>query len=488
MAISSQAVAVPEYGLYVGGAWQAAGDVYERNNPARPHELVGRFAIAGRAHVDAAYAAARAAARGWAGTAAIERGQVLEGAAALLETRAEEIAQALTAEEGKAIRDARAEVHRGVAILRYFAAECLQPEGEVYASATPDTLLFTVREPLGVVTAITPWNFPVAIPLWKIAPALAFGNAVVWKPAEIAPLCAVKLTEVLAEAGLPPGVLNLLTGPASGGLGDALTSHAAVDAITFTGSNRIGAAIRRQAAERGAKVQLELGGKNPVVVLPDANLERAADLAVRGAMLSTGQRCTSTSRAILVDDCADSFIAEVVKRVNALRVGDPADEQTDVGPLASAAQYKMVSDYFAIAREEGYQPACGGTAADPSGGYFVEPTVYLDVAPGSRIWREEIFGPVLALTYARDFDEAIALANDSEFGLSASVFTRDLRTALQFARRIEAGVVHINGETAGAEPHVPFGGMKASSSHSREQGKAARDFFTDIKTIYAEAR
>jgi aldehyde dehydrogenase (NAD+) len=479
--------AVATHGVFVGGRWRATESTYECRNPARPAEVVGRFAAAGPAEVDAAYAAARAAAPGWRALGAIARGEVLHRAAAELDRRREEIAQALTAEEGKAIRDARGEVARGAAVLRYFAGECAQPEGEVYASATPGTLLYTVREPLGVVAAITPWNFPVAIPVWKLAPALAFGNAVVWKPAASVPLCAVKIVEAFEAVGLPAGVLNLLTGRAADGLGAALVEHPGVDAITFTGSNATGQALRRTAAERGLKIQLELGGKNPVVVLADADLERAVELTVRGAMFSTGQRCTATSRAIVVEEIADRFAEALLARVAALRVGDPADETVDVGPLASAEQYRSVSAALEQARDEGLEAACGGTASAPEEGYFVAPTVYLDVDPGLKTAREELFGPILAVIRARDPEHALALANDTPFGLSASVFTRDLRTALDFAGRMQAGVVHVNGETAGAEPHVPFGGMKGSSSHSREQGKAAREFFTDVKTIYAEA-
>jgi aldehyde dehydrogenase (NAD+) len=281
-------------------------------------------------------------------------------------------------------------------------------------------------------------------------------------------------------------VLNRLTGASSGGLGRALTSHPEIDAITFTGSNAVGRALRDTAAERGLKLQLELGGKNPVVVLADADLDRAVEATVRGAMFSTGQRCTATSRAIVVEEIADAFQEKLLARVATLRVGDPADEAVELGPLASAEQHESVRGWLESARAEGLTPAAGGTASPPLEGYFVAPTVYLDVDPASRIACEELFGPILAVLRAPDRDAAIALANDTRFGLSASIFTRDLGAALEFADRIEAGVVHINGETAGAEPHVPFGGMKASSSHSREQGRTAREFFTDVKTIYAE--
>jgi acyl-CoA reductase-like NAD-dependent aldehyde dehydrogenase len=480
------ATGVAEYGLLIDGRWRRAARCFERHNPARPAEVVGRSAAAAPGHVEDAYAAATAAAAGWAGLPATRRGEILGQAADLVLARESDMAATLTFEVGKAIRDARAEVRRSAAILRYFAGECLQPLGAVYPSATPGTLLHSVREPLGVVCAITPWNFPLAIPAWKLAPALAFGNTVVWKPAEIASGSAALLAIALTDAGLPPGVLNLITGPAAS-IGDAVIGHPAAAAITFTGSNAVGRRIAVQAAERGAKFQLELGGKNPVVVLPDADLERAVECTVRGAMLSTGQRCTATSRAIVVGERHDEFGERLSAAVEGLVVGDPFDEATDVGPLASAAQHQTVRSYLEIARRAGHRLACGGGATDPQDGYYVDPTVYLDVDPGSRIARDEIFGPVLAVMRARDLDAALAIANASEYGLSASVFTRDLGAALAFARRVHAGVVHVNGETAGAEPQVPFGGMKSSSSHSREQGKAALEFFTDVKTVYLEA-
>lgn len=481
-----EALPAGDHGLLIDGSWRATAEYLERWNPARPSELVGRSASATAADVDAAVSAARAAAPEWAGATAPARADVLRTAADLLLEREARIATTLTLEEGKAIRDARAEVQRAAAILRYFAGECLQPLGEVYASATPDTLLHTVRVPLGVVGAITPWNFPIAIPAWKVAPALAFGNAVVWKAAQIASGTAAELAGALHDAGLPPGVLNLLTGTAAQ-IGNALVAHPGLDAITFTGSNAVGRAIAATAAPRGTKLQLELGGKNPVVVLADADLDQAVACTVRGAMLSSGQRCTATSRAIVVRELCDAFAERVAAVVGELVVGDPLDERTDVGPLASAAQHAGVRGYLEVAAQEGLQLVCGGGTSDPAGGYYVEPTVYRDVPPASRLAREEIFGPVLAITPADSFDAALALANDTEFGLSASIFTRDLDRALAFSRRAEVGIVHVNGETAGAEPHVPFGGMKASSSHSREQGKAAAHFFTDVKTVYVHA-
>ena len=481
----SETVAVHQGRVLVGGEWIEPERSYECRSPADPTRVIGRFGTSGPAEVDAAYGAAREAALGWAQRSALERGEVLRRAAELVSERSEQLAVSLALEEGKAIRDARAEVRRGVAILRYFAAECSQAVGEVYPSANPDTMLYTTREPLGVVCAITPWNFPVAIPLWKLAPALAYGNTVVWKPAEVTPVCAVQLAEIFTQAGLPAGALNLLTG-SSKAVGEPLTTHELLDGITFTGSVAVGERIRSLAAESGTKVQLELGGKNPAVVLDDADLELAVELILRGAMLSTGQRCTATSRAIVASGRMDEFAERLLARADTLTVGDPLSDDTDIGPLSSREQFDSVVGYLHVAEQEGLELLRGGPPGGPDPGYFVEPTVYLDPQRRSRLSWEEVFGPVLCLIPAGDEQEALEIANETKFGLSASVFTRDLYSALRFSRGLRAGVVHVNGETAGAEPQVPFGGMKASSSHSREQGKAAVEFFTDIKTVYVE--
>jgi alpha-ketoglutaric semialdehyde dehydrogenase len=473
-------------GILINGEWVAPEATYEVRNPARPSEVVGEFARAGPEHVDAAYRAARDALAGWRRTPAIQRGEILDRAAQLLAERTEDLATAFTREEGKTIAETRVEVARGAQILRYYAGETAQPRGEVHPSGFSGRFLYSVREPLGVVCLITPWNFPVAIPLWKIAPALAYGNTVVWKPATITPGCAVGVAEALRDAGVPEGVLNLVTGPASA-IGGSLTDHEEVDGISFTGSLEIGRQIQLRAIERGVKVQLELGGKNPVVVLPDADLDQAVEQTVRGAMMSAGQKCTATSRAILVGDGAERFVPRLLERVRALRVGDPLRADVDVGPLASAEQLESVLGYLDVARQEGHELAVGGRRLEEEGeGYFVEPTVYLDVDPASRIGREEIFGPVLGVLRAASLGEALEIANSVEFGLSASIFTRDIREAFQFIDAVEAGVVHVNSETAGAEPQVPFGGVKASSSHSREQGKAAAEFYTRLKTVYLD--
>ncbi len=473
-------------GVMIGGEWRDGGGrtVLEARNPARPAEVVGTYAEASRADVEDACAAAAETADEWRRTSAIARGEILYRAAELIGERGEQLASDLTREEGKTIGEARAEATRSVALLRYFAGEAAQPVGEVYPSGVADRHLYTERVPLGVVGLITPWNFPLAIPVWKLAPALAFGNTVVWKPSQVIPGSAVNLVELLHEAGLPPGVLNLVTGGRDP-VGAALVADPRIDGISFTGSTGVGRAIQSEVVERGVKVQLELGGKNPVIVMDDADIDLAVRETVKGAMLSTGQKCTATSRAIVVGD-PERFTEALLPAVSALRVGDPSAPDTDVGPLASAGQYETVLSYLDVARDEGHKLAVGGQPIDLDGGYFVAPTVYTGVGQDSRIAREEVFGPVLGVIQASSIDDAVRIANAVDYGLSAAIFTRDIGRAFEFAREVEAGIVHVNSETAGSEPQVPFGGMKDSSSHSREQGKTARDFYTDVKTVYVD--
>jgi acyl-CoA reductase-like NAD-dependent aldehyde dehydrogenase len=465
--------------LWIGGAWESAERTFERTDPAVPERVTGRFARATPADVGRAFAAAHAAQPAWAETPAQARGELLRRVADLLERDCEAATERLIADIGKARRDARAEVLRGVAILRYYAGEVLQAHGETYPSADPATLLLTLEEPVGVVGAITPWNFPVAIPLWKLAPALGFGNAVVWKPAEAAAGSAVLLARLCDAAGLPPGVLNLVTGSGRE-LGQALTGAPQLRALTFTGSDAVGLGLREAVARTTVKLQLELGGKNPAIVLADADLSDAAEQIARGAMGSTGQRCTATSRVYVEQSAYDELLALLIERVASMRVGDPYDEATDVGPPASEQQRRTIESYLALARAGEATIAYGGTWD----GVFLAPTVLVDVDPASALLREEIFGPVVCVVRVAGFDEAVRQANDTPFGLSSAVFTRDLGTALAFARRAEAGLVHVNRETAGVEPHVPFGGLKGSSTMQREQGTAARQFFTNSKTVY----
>jgi aldehyde dehydrogenase (NAD+) len=471
---------------FVGGAWTDGGRPSRDLNPARPSEVVSDVLQADATLAADAIEAAAAAFPAWRATPAPARGDILRKAADLLEARANDVGRDLTREEGKTLAEGIGETRRAVQILRYYAGQTLEPDGETFPSHSAATFLYARREPVGVVSAITPWNFPIAIPAWKIAPALAYGNTVVWKPAELVPLTAVHLLQALVDAGLPGGVLNLVLGKGSE-VGDALVTHAAVQAITFTGSNVVGRAMQRKATEHGKKVQLELGGKNPAVVLDDADLDLAAEHVARGAFLSTGQKCTATSRVIIQAAVLQPFQERLTALAQNWKLGDPLETDTRVGPLVSADQLETVTGYLDAARSEGARVLAGGGRADDLGdGYFVKPTVLAGVSPDSRVVREEIFGPVAALLPADSYAEAIRLANDTHYGLSASVFTNDLTRALRFADDIHAGVVKINQESAGVEFHVPFGGMQESSSGSREQGKAAREFFTQWKTVYLD--
>jgi alpha-ketoglutaric semialdehyde dehydrogenase len=455
-------------------------------NPARPSDVLAETLLADAAIAAEAVDAARAAFRSWSSAGPGDRADVLRRAGDRLEAGAEEIGRELAREEGKTLAEAVGETRRAAAIFRYYAGQAFEPDGEVYPSANPTTLLYSRREPLGVVVALTPWNFPLAIPAWKLAPALAFGNVVVWKPAELVPLTSLRLFDALVEAGLPAGVLNLVLGRGSV-VGETLVTHPEVDAVTFTGSNAVGREVQAAAVALGKKVQLELGGKNPAIVLADADLELAAEQVARGAFLSAGQKCTATSRVIAERPVLDELSERLSAIARSWKLGDPLDADTQVGPLVSEERLRDVLGYLETANREGADVRAGGARAVGAGeGWYVEPTVLAGVRPESTVARDEIFGPVAALVPAANLDEALALANDTPFGLTASLFTRDLGKALRFAREIRAGVVKVNQETAGLEFHVPFGGMKQSSSGSREQGKAAREFFTEWKTVYIE--
>jgi acyl-CoA reductase-like NAD-dependent aldehyde dehydrogenase len=478
---------VPVAPLYIAGEWRRTDRLFASTNPARPEETVCLAAAAGVDDVADAYAAAAATAPGWRRTPGPQRAAVLHRAAAILDAAGDDIGREITREEGKTLAEGVAEVARAADILRFHAGEALAARGEVHPASLHETLLYSIREPLGVVAIITPWNFPIAIPAWKIGPALAHGNTVVFKPSELTPLGAHRLVEALAAAGLPPGVCNLVHGdPAE--IGEAVTGDDRVSGLSFTGSEPVGRAIQAAAAPRGVKVQLELGGKNPIIVLDDAPLDLAVELTIRGAMLSTGQKCTATSRAIVLPSVAEAYRDALDRRVRDLRCGDPQDPATDLGPLVSSPAREKVVGYLELAADEGHRLVTGGPSAVPDGGgWFVPPTVYDRVDPDSRLGTEEVFGPVVGIIPAADVETAIAVANASRYGLSASLVTRDLGAALAFAREVEAGMVHVNSETTGAEPHAPFGGVKGSSSHSREQGPAAREFYTDVKTVSIDA-
>jgi acyl-CoA reductase-like NAD-dependent aldehyde dehydrogenase len=476
---------VPTLRSFVAGEWIGGGNLVDDLNPARPDEVVARAAHADSSLALSAVAAAAEAAPQWRRTTAPARGAILHRAAQLLEERATEIGRDIAREEGKTAAEGMGETLRASAIFRYYAGQTLEPDGETYPSHSAATFLYARREPVGVVTVITPWNFPIAIPAWKIAPALAYGNTVCWKPAEIVSLTSVRLAEVLLEAGLPAGVLNLLLGRGAE-IGAALTASPEVAAVSFTGSNAVGRSIQRAAAENGIKVQLELGGKNPAVVLADADLDHAAEQLARGAFLSAGQKCTATSRVFVEQPAFDELVERFSERASNWRLGDPLDPETRVGPVASQAQFDTINGYLDLARAEG-SFAAGGGAAENDGGWYIQPSVVTGLARTSRVMTEEVFGPVAAVTPVDNLEQAIHEANDTPFGLTAALFTSNLHRAFRFADEVRAGVVKINQESAGLEFHVPFGGTKASSSGSREQGRAAREFFTEWKTVYIDS-
>lgn len=473
---------------WIGGEWvpSSTGAYTVNVNPADEREAVGRLPASSAEDADRAVEAAFEALPAWRRLSGAARGELLLQAALRLEAKAEALARLLTREMGKTLPEAMGEVRRGAAILKYYASEGLRANGEHLPSSDGASLLYTKRTPLGVVALITPWNFPVAIPVWKLAPALVYGNTIVLKPAVNTGLTASLLLECFDEAGCPPGVVNLVHGAGST-IGSALTAHPLVSGISFTGSNAVGKQIARIASERGAKYQLEMGGKNAVVVWEDADLERAAEAVVSGAMKSTGQKCTATSKVIVARKVKARFTELLLDRVRAIRVGNGLEPDTYFGPAATASQRDSVLGHIRRGVEDGASLLFGGGDAshrpELASGYFVEPTLFDGVTPEMGLAREEIFGPVLAIMEADDLAEAIAMANGTEYGLSAAIFTRSLDAAMSFANAAEAGMIKVNGETAGVEYQAPFGGLKKSSSHSREQGRAAMEFFTHTQTI-----
>jgi aldehyde dehydrogenase (NAD+) len=467
----------------IGDEWVAELPGREDRDPYRVDEVVAYVSPATDEHLQAAAAAARAALPAWAATPAPLRGEILYRAAALLAERAEAIGRDLAREQGKTLVEGIGETRRAAAILRYFAGQTSEPVGELYASATAGTRLYTQRIPIGVVAAITPWNFPIAIPAWKIAPALAFGTTVLFKPAGLTPLTGNHLVTALVDAGLPAGVLDMVFADGAA-VEREWVATGAVDAVSFTGSETVGRRVQATATAVHAKVQLEMGGKNGVIVAPDADLSRAADLIVRGAMASAGQKCTATARVITYGGVADALRDAVVERVKALRAGDPLDPTTTLGPLVEQAASERVAGMVADAEAAGARVAIR-TSVPPIATFH--PAVVLDgVTPTMSIAQDEVFGPVVALLEATDLDEALRIHNDVAYGLSGSIFTQDLATAEAFIATARVGLVHVNGETAGAEPHVPFGGTRGSSSWSREQGRSAAEFFTQTRTVYVE--
>lgn len=467
---------------WIGGEWiTPASDELAVKNPSNIHEEIGVLHLSDASHIAQAEQAARAAYRSWSRLTGAARGEHLYRMAGALESASTDVARLASMEMGKPITEMQGEVIRGVNLLRYYAAEGVRSNGVVIPASEPNVLQHTKKVPLGVVGVITPWNFPVAIPLWKIAPALICGNTVVWKPAENASLTATLLCEVFAAAALPPGVLNLVVGKGSR-IGDALLEQISLDAVSFTGSTVTGTSIAQICAKRNIKYQTEMGGKNAAVILNDADLEKTVPMIVSGAYRSAGQKCTATSRIIIESGIYDEFIEAMKKAIDGIKLAPSLDPSAYLGPVASASQYETVMSYVKLAREQADIVAEGRSAEANEEGYYIPPIAATGVDPNHPLIQEEIFGPVTAMLKAADFDEAIALCNQSLYGLSASLFTRDLSYAHRFLDEAQAGMVRVNQETAGVEYQSPFGGLKLSSSHSREQGQAALDFYTELKT------
>jgi len=460
----------------------------ENLNPANTDDVIGSVRQATRDEAKRAVDAAAEAFRGWRTTPAPARGRIVARAARLLEEHKEELAQILTREEGKTIAESRGELQRSINVADFCAGESRRMNGETIQSELPANFAYTIKQPLGVVACVTPWNFPVAIPVWKISPALVAGNTVVFKPATLTPATGVRIVELFHEAGIPPGVLNLIIGSGSEA-GDAIINHPAVKAVSFTGSNQVGIRLYEEVSRRGAKVQCEMGGKNPVVVLEDADMDLAVESTAQGAFGSSGQRCTATSRVVVVNDVADEFVERIAKRAGSMRIGPGNDPATEMGPTVDEDQFKTVLSYIDIGRDDGATLVCGGSRATGAGldkGYFVNPTVFDHVTPDMRIAREEIFGPVLSVLRVKDFDEAMQVANDCEYGLSSAIFSNDAVRVFRFVDEIETGMTHINSPTTGGEAHIPFGGIKGTGIGDREQGSTALDFYTDLKVVYVD--
>ena len=474
------------YANYINGEWIDRGPLFENRNPANTSELVGNFVKATAHDVEDAAAAAAAALPAWSGMSGPARGNILYGAADILDKNFAQVASDMTREEGKTLPEAKGEVRRSINILRYFAGEGSRLPGMLVPSERDRVHMFAMRKPVGVVGLITPWNFPSAIPAWKLAPALICGNTVVLKPASAAPLSAWRIVEALHQAGAPKGVVNFVAG-SGGELGNALVNAAPLKAVSFTGSCGIGEWLHAEASRRRLRIQLEMGGKNPTIVLADADFNSAVENVVNAAFFSTGQKCTATSRAIVEDSIYDRFVAAVVERAKKLKVGNGMEPGIEIGPCVDQAQMETVLRYIEIGRKESGAPRCGGnrlTEGALANGYFVEPTVFADVTEEQTIAREEIFGPVLAIMRARDFEDAMRIANNIPFGLSSSIQTTNLSRAFEFIYRAEAGLLTVNLPSAGVEYQLPFGGSKESSFGPKEQGPAALEFYSDYKTIY----
>jgi aldehyde dehydrogenase (NAD+) len=474
----------------INGEWVEGARASRNINPSDTRDVVGEYAQADAAQAREAVAAARAAFGHWQHSTPQQRFDILDAAGTEILARRAELGDLLAREEGKTLPEAIGEVVRAGNIFKFFAGEALRVGGDVVASVRPGVGVEVVREPLGVVGLITPWNFPIAIPAWKLAPALAFGNTVVMKPADLVPGSAWALADILQRAGLPKGVFNLVMGRGSE-VGQVLLDDKRVNAISFTGSVATGQRIAQACVARMAKFQLEMGGKNPFVVLDDADLGVAVNCAVNSGFFSTGQRCTASSRVIVTAGIHDRFVAAVAEKIKTLKVDDARKAGTDIGPVVDASQLAQDLEYIGIGQQEGAKLVAGGQAiernADGAPGFYLQPALFAETTPQMRINREEIFGPVVSVIRARDYDEALALANDTPFGLASGIATTSLKHATHFKRHAQAGMVMVNLPTAGVDYHVPFGGRKGSSYGPREQGRYAAEFYTTVKTAYTQA-
>lgn len=476
------------YRNLIGGEWVAGATARHNINPSDTRDVVGEFAQANGEQTHAAIAAARDAFPAWARSGPQQRFDILDAAGTEILARRNELGDLLAREEGKTLPEAIGEVVRAGNIFKFFAGEALRIGGDVIASVRPGIGIEVTREALGVIGLITPWNFPIAIPAWKLAPALAYGNTVVMKPADLVPGSAWMLADILQRAGLPTGVFNLVMGRGSQ-VGAVLLEHPDVDAISFTGSVATGRKVADACVRRMAKFQLEMGGKNPFVVLDDADLDVAVSCAINSGFFSTGQRCTASSRVIVTEGIHDRFVESMLTRMKTLKIDDARKAGTDIGPVVDEAQLAQDLEYVSIAKAEGATLAAGGMAiernADGAPGWYMSPALFIDTTASMRINREEVFGPVVSVSRARNYDEALAMANDTEFGLTSGIATTSLKYATHFKRNAQCGMVMVNLPTAGVDYHVPFGGRKGSSYGPREQGRYAAEFYTTVKTAYS---
>ena len=473
-------------GSYINGQWYrpSSGRISKNINPADTSDVIAEYPLATAADVRVAIDAATKAFPAWKKTPGPERGRVLWRAANIARQRVDEIARTLTREEGKILKEAKGEVLKGISLLEYYAGEGFRMHGKTLPSESRDTFTYTIRQPLGCVGLIAPWNFPWAIPVWKSAPAIVAGNCVVFKPAELTPATSILLADIYEQAGLPPGVFNMLVGSGSD-VGEAMVAAPELRAISFTGSNKIGNALYVKAAQRGAKVTCEMGGKNAVIVMPDADLDKAATAIHGGAFGSTGQRCTATSRVIAHPEVKNALVDRLVAMARKIKLGPGLEESTDMGPSVDEKQWKTVMDYIGVGKGEGARLLTGGSRPESMRqGFFVEPTIFDGVSPSMRIFKEEIFGPVLSVATASSLDEALRFANSVEYGLTTSIFTQDITSVMKFIDDVETGMVHVNEPTVGGEAQLPFGGTKSTGVGEREMAEEGLNFFTELKTVF----